>query len=413
MGTIINSKTNKIEDGWESCLLNEVGFFSKGKGIKKDEAKDVGLPCIRYGEIYTDYKEVAFETFSFVDPKVAKESKQIKTGDILFAGSGETAEEIGKTVVYMGSKAAYAGGDTVILTPYKDDPVFLGYLLNTKSVAFQKAQVAQGDAVVHIYPSQLGKISITKPKSKEEQIAIGASLSDIDKLIIGLRKLIIKKKNITTGVMAELLTGKKRLPGRTSKWVKKNLCDIGYFQAGNGFPVKYQGDKDGRYPFFKVSDMNNLGNEIYMASSNNYISEKTRKKIGAKILPKHSILFAKIGAAIFLERKKITISESCVDNNMMGFIVDKDLGNYKFIHFLLLTVELGKLVSASALPALNGTDLGKMSFLLPDAEEQAEIAVKIDDFYTEINILNAKLNKLLSFKQGVMQQLLTGKIRLK
>ncbi len=95
-----DSPIGKIPSDWEVKTLGELGTFSKGKGILKEQVILEGLPCIRYGEIYTTYDFIIKDFKSFINEDVAKESNEIKKGDILFAGSGETAEEIGKAVAY-------------------------------------------------------------------------------------------------------------------------------------------------------------------------------------------------------------------------------------------------------------------------------------------------------------------------
>ena len=120
-----------LPQGWEETFLGEVGEFSKGKGIAKKEVVSTGIPCIRYAEIYTDYDFVVRKVRSFITADTASNSKKLKHGDIVFAGSGETVEDIGKSVAYMGYEDAYVGGDTVVLSPSKSlDSSFLSYQLN-------------------------------------------------------------------------------------------------------------------------------------------------------------------------------------------------------------------------------------------------------------------------------------------
>ncbi|MFI5002610.1 MAG: hypothetical protein ACHQK9_22215 [Reyranellales bacterium] len=119
--------------------------------------------------------------------------------------------------------------------------------------------------------------------------------------------------------------------------------EIGAFRGGNGFPLTAQGETSGAYPFFKVSDMNNEGNETFMTTANHYISEQTRKRLGAFAFPAASIVFAKVGAAIFLERKKILGQASCIDNNLAAFVLDKSRADVGFVHALLLSKKLGSL----------------------------------------------------------------------
>ncbi len=221
-------KTSQEIAGWEEKVLGEIGSFSKGKGIRKDEVSTDGLPCIRYGEIYTMHDDFVREFSSFIAPSVALLSQKIKKGDLLFAGSGETAEEIGKCVAYLGDDEVYAGGDIVIFSPENADSRFLGYLMNSYHVAVQKTRLGQGDAVVHIGPRALAKIQIKIPSTTDEQSAIASILSDTDNLIHRLEKLIAKKQDIRQGSMQELLTGKKRLEGFNEKWKIKKISEIAF-----------------------------------------------------------------------------------------------------------------------------------------------------------------------------------------
>lgn len=190
------------------------------------------------------------------------------------------------------------------------------------------------------------------------------------------------------------------------------FSDCGYFQSGSGFPTKYQGEQEGDYPFFKVSDMNNIGNENILRSSNNYISENIRNLIAAKIIPVNAIIFAKIGAAIFLERKKICFQPSCIDNNLMAYIVNNDKLYYKYAYLLFKNIKLGHLVETTALPSLSSRDIGQKKMAFPAMEEQAIIANALSD----VDVLITELEKLIAKKQAIktatMQQLLTGCTRL-
>ena len=188
------------------------------------------------------------------------------------------------------------------------------------------------------------KFIIPIPPTKAEQEAIAEALSDADALIESLERLIAKKRQIKQGAMQELLTRKKRLPGFTAEWEVTRADKIGKFRGGSGFPTRFQGATSGRYPFFKVSDMNNPGNEIFMRTSNNRISDSVRKQLGAVVFPEGSIVFAKVGAAVFLERKKILNDPSCLDNNMAAFLLEKDQVDCRFMHYMLLDTKLGALV---------------------------------------------------------------------
>jgi len=195
---------------WEVKRLGELGAFLKGSGVKKDEAQSGELPCVRYGEIYTHHNDYVRAFNSWISREVADTATPLRRGDILFAGSGETKEEIGKCVAFVDDLGAYAGGDIVILRPTGVDSLFLGYLLNTPAVASQKASQGQGDAVVHISASALASINLSLP-NLDEQTRIAEVLSDMDAELAALEARRDKTRDLKQAMMQELLTGKTRL----------------------------------------------------------------------------------------------------------------------------------------------------------------------------------------------------------
>jgi type I restriction enzyme S subunit len=195
---------------WAKTTLGERGGFRKGKGGSRSDAKAQGIPCIRYGEIYTHHHDVVHVFNSFIDEAAAMQSERLRQGDILFACSGETAEEIGKCVAFTAAHEAYAGGDIVIFTPEQDDPVFLAYMLNSSPVAVQKAQFGQGNSVVHISATNLAKLRISLPL-KAEQKAIGALFLAADRGILSLTAQLASLREEKSALMQQLLTGKRRV----------------------------------------------------------------------------------------------------------------------------------------------------------------------------------------------------------
>ncbi len=195
---------------WVPTPLGAIGEFFKGSGIKRDEAQSGTLPCVRYGEIYTTHNDHIRVFDSWISAEVAENATRLRQGDLLFAGSGETKEEIGKCVAFLDDIEAYGGGDIVILRPRGFDSLFLGYALNTAEVNRQKASRGQGDAVVHISAAALAQVVILAPEP-EEQSAIATVLSDMDAEIAALEAKLAKARQIKQGMMAALLTGRIRL----------------------------------------------------------------------------------------------------------------------------------------------------------------------------------------------------------
>jgi len=270
------------------------------------------------------------------------------------------------------------------------------------------------------------KIKLAVANNLSEQIAIATALSDVDNLITSLEQLIEKKKAIKQGTMQELLTGKRRLKGFgegkgykqtelgmiPEDWEVKRLHELGEFQSGIGFPLYLQGKHQEVIPFYKVSDMNNNGNEVLMLNSNNYISKKDLVKLRTTIVPRSSIVFAKIGAALFLERKRILLVDSLIDNNMMAIIADIDNIDVKYLYYLLMNTKFSKYANTTALPSINRNDIGEIKFKIPSLHEQEAITQVLTNMDSEIEKLESKVDKYKQIKQGMMQNLLTGRIRL-
>ena len=200
-----------FEGEWVEKALGELGVFSKGSGVSRADSNSGKLPCVRYGEIYTTHNDYIKAFKSFISREVAQTAKLLKKGDLLFTGSGETKEEIGKCVAFVYDYEAYAGGDIIILTPNCDvDPLFMGFMLNTPSVCKQKTSKGQGDAVVHITAKSLAGVTVSLPSLPEQRV-IFSILSDMDAEIEALTAKLEKARRIKQGMMRELLTGRIRL----------------------------------------------------------------------------------------------------------------------------------------------------------------------------------------------------------
>ncbi len=159
--------------------------------------------------------------------------------------------------------------------------------------------------------------------------------------------------------------------------------------------------------------MNLPGNEILMTRANNYIDEDIRKQLGAVRLPAGSIVFAKVGAAVFLERKRILAQDSCIDNNMGALVVDRSRNDVRFLHYVLDNIKLSSFVATTALPSSNGAQLRSIQLQVPASlDEQREIAASLSSADSLLESVQRLIAKKESIKQGAMNHLLTGRIRL-
>ena len=203
---------------------------------------------------------------------------------------------------------------------------------------------------------------------------------------------------------------KLRFPGFEGAWEAKKLGDLGAFKSGVGFPETEQGGTTG-VPFYKVSDMNIHGNEAVMTTANNYVTDEQVVRLKLKPINTHAVIFAKVGAAIFLERKR-QAKDFLLDNNMMAFIPGDRIGK-EYLGHLFSVLRLSKFAQVGALPSYSGSDLATIKLSLPALSEQRKIAAFLSAVDEKIAQLTRKKALLEEYRKGCMQQLFTQKIRFK
>ncbi len=154
---------------WEVRQARHVGRLLKGVGGTKEDAVAEGLPCVRYGELYTTYNGFIRTTRTFIKPERANDYMPIRFGDVLFAASGEKIDEIGKSSVNLMKGPAVCGGDIIVLRPsiHVHAP-YLGYGLDCHHAANQKSTMGRGTTIKHIYPDELRGLIVTLPPPTEQ-----------------------------------------------------------------------------------------------------------------------------------------------------------------------------------------------------------------------------------------------------
>lgn len=184
-GKTINQGLSELEKRVPLTGLENRGILLKGKGIPKAEVKDEGIPCVRYGELYTHHHRIIREFNSHIDRESATQSLKLRKNDVVFAGSGETIVEIGKSAAFVDDIEAYVGSDTLVFRPTEMDGTYLGYLMNSQIVRQQLNKYGTGATVMHIYNSDLEKLKIPSI-SLAEQVEIG---EELEQIAITVRKL--------------------------------------------------------------------------------------------------------------------------------------------------------------------------------------------------------------------------------
>jgi len=397
-----------IPQDWNFTKLGELGQFLKGKGIAKSEVLEDGIPCVRYGEIYTNHNDYIKAFTSFTTQESANQSTRLEYGDILFAGSGETLEDIGKSVAFVDEFEAYSGGDIIILRGHNQDPKFLGFLLNTDFVSRQTFQLGQGHSVVHIYSSGLKNVKIPLPPLHEQQ-KIATILSTWDKALDKLTQLIAAKEQRKKGLMQQLLSSKKRFAGFKDEWKEVKLGDLAEIDKNS---LKSNTDPKYFFKYISLSDVNE-GTICENLTEYNFSNAPSRAK---RIVKSNSVIMATVrpnlqAFALVKDSKDIIVST--------GFAVidhKENLSPYYLIQYLFskhITNQLEALIVGTNYPAINSSDVRNLKLKLPNIQEQQKIASVLSAADKEIELLKIELERLQQQKKGLMQVLLTGEVRVK
>lgn len=395
-----------IPNDWQVKNLGNLGKFSKGKGILKEQVKKEGFPCIRYGEIYTTHNYIIKEFKSFIDEETTKQSQEIKRGDILFAGSGETIEEIGKSVAFVGKEKAFAGGDIIILSPNEDvNSECLSYILETDVVRKQKRQLGQGNAVVHIYPNSLATIKLPLPPLAEQK-KIADILLYWGKSIEITERLITARERLKKTLAQRLLSSKQRFPEfQAQKWRQTYIGEVAREVSakntkGNQLTVlsctKYKG---------LVDSLSYFGKRIFSQNLSTYkIVKRGQFAYATNHIEEGSIGYQDLYDEALISPMYTVFQTNCeVDDSFLFKLLKTE--TYRHIFEAMTSGSINRRGS------LRWKQFAQIKVKLPSIAEQKKIAAVLNAFDVEISILENKLNALRQQKRGLMQKLLTGKIR--
>lgn len=174
------------------------------------------------------------------------------------------------------------------------------------------------------------------------------------------------------------------------------MGEISTLTGGNGFPEKYQGLKNKDIPFYKVGNLKDVNKKYYLQDPENFIDLEISKILNTKIFEKDTIIFAKIGEAIRLNRRAILNKKSCIDNNLMALIT-KEICNYSYIFNWTKKEDFYQYAQATTIPSLKQSVLEKLPFLLPPLEEQKEIIRILDEVLEREN----KISEILKMEEQI------------
>lgn len=354
--------------------------------------------------------------------KLLTQKSRPKEKDILLTKDGTLGR-----VAIAGKKKICINQSVAILRPNsRINPSFFKHLLESSYYQNKMLEDAGGSTIKHIYITIVNKMSLGVPNNLKEQNAIATALSDVDNLTQSLEKLIAKKEAIKTATMQHLLTGKTRLPefathengsakgfkqtelGQIPEdWEVVRIIDNHIIATGNTPPTNDQRNYKGKFLFVSPAD---LGTNKLIHNTQKKLSLKGFKL--ARKFPKGSTLFTCIGSTI---GKTGLATCELTSNQQINAVFPNEIDDFEFTYYALThhSKRIKNKASEQAVPLINKTEFGQFEYMQPnELKEQTAIATILSDMDAEIHALQQRLEKTRDIKQGMMQQLLTGKVRL-
>lgn len=404
---------NTIE--WKEFVLGEHSKIFRGGSPRPIEnfltANPDGVNWVKIGDVSPSSKYIT-KTKEKIKQSGVKHSRRVENGDFILSNS----MSFGRPYIMAISGCIHDGW--LVIKDYKDtfDPEFLYYLLSSEVVFSQYVSMAAGSSVQNLNKEKVAQLKFYAPTSLAEQRAIAEALSDMDKLIAALDKKIEKQKMIKQGVMQELLTGKRRLDGFSEPWVEKNLGKSATIKARIG----WQGLKTEEYQdtgsYYLVTGTDFLNGRIEWKQCHFVSKERFSQDPNIQI-QKYDVLVTKdgtIGKVAFLDE----IPGPGTLNSGIFVLRTKDPDiSQRYLAKVFVSKYfddfIDAIVAGSTIVHLYQKDIVKFSFMIPPTiAEQEKVCDVLESIDRQIVQLEMKHQKYIYLKQGMMQQLLTGKIRL-
>ncbi|MHA1347819.1 MAG: restriction endonuclease subunit S [Candidatus Heimdallarchaeaceae archaeon] len=396
-----------IPKDWDVKKLGEIADIITGNTPPTNDQSNYGEDYFFVSPADLGKSKYISQTQKKLSKKGFKISRKIPPKSILFTCIGSTIGKAGIATFELTSNQQINS----ILPNDNFSSDFLFYSLNLIAPKIQS--LAGEQAVPIVNKREFEKTTIALPLSISEQTAIATVLSDTDALIEKLEELIAKKKAIKKGAMQQLLTGKKRLPGFSDEWKEKKLKDIADFLKGRGLS-KSKLLYDGSYSCILYGELYTTYSQIIKEVKSKTNSREGLPSINGDILMPGSTTTVGIDLA--------TASAIQQNNVLLGgdliVIRKKEPNNYnsEFLANYLTHIskhKIAEIAQGITIIHLHGSRLQEIFVKIPsDINEQVAIASVLSDMDSEIESLEQKRDKYTMLKQGMMQQLLTGRIRI-
>jgi len=384
-----------IPEDWKVLPIGKICTLHNGRAYALHEWETMGVPVIRLQNITggSDY---------YYSNLILSEQKYCDCGDLLYMWSATFGPYIWK-----GGKAIYHYHIWKV-SPNNEitDQLFLYYKLGEITEGMKK-RASNGGTMLHITKESMESRLLLLPPLPEQH-AIAAALSDADGLIGALDALIAKKRDMKQAAMQQLLTGRTRLPGFEGEWgnYPLNAFVRNFIVPMRDKPKKFTGD----IPWCRIEDFDG----IYLndSKSGQYVDKEIIQEMNLKVYPKGTLL---VSCSADLGRCTIVSRPLVSNQTFIGLEMDDSISNCLFFYYYMTSqsMRLNNLSSGTTISYLSREQFEEFEVQIPsDYEEQTAIATVLSDMDAEIAALKRRRDKVKEIKQGMMQQLLTGKVRL-
>lgn len=403
------TEVGQIPQQWDAPLLGELFAFKNGLN-KAKKFFGYGTPIVNYMDVYKNPGLFAKDLHGRVDvSKQDLKAFEVRRGDVFFTRTSETVEEVGITSVMLDESLNTVFSGFVLRARPKDetlDDQFKKYCFSSSVIRKQITSQSTYTTRALTNGRALSAVAIARPP-KSEQHAIAAALSDVDALIGALDQLIAKKRDLNQAAMQRLLTGQERLPGFLGEWEVKTIAEI-------ASPISEKNTAAEKLPVLTCSKhlgfVDSLGyfkNQVFSKDTSSYKLIR-RDQIG---YPSNHVEEGSIGLQNLYDA-------ALVSPIYVVFAVNEGINSFFLHRVLKLDSFRQKFKTATTSSVDRRGSLRWPAFssisveIPPTIREQTAIGEVLSDMEAEIAALEQKRNKTRDLKQGMMQELLTGKTRL-
>lgn len=345
----------------------------RGSGITREQVRETGTPCVRYGEIYTTYGIWFEDCVSHTDESLLASKKYFGYGDILFAITGESVDDIAKCCAYIGHETCLAGGDVVVLK-HNEDPKYLSYALSTLDAQKQKSKGKVKSKVVHSSVPDIKSIRIPVPplEVQHEIVRILDTFTELtSELTENLSKELTARKHQYTYYRNKLLE-------KNTKAMKMKLGDIFDFQ--NGFAFKSRLFKESGNAILRI--VNIKANQISTDNLVFFDEADYKENLSPYIVRQNDIVIAMSGATTGKIGVNVTPFNFYLNQRVGKFIPKENIVLSRYLYHLLLQMseEIHAISEGGAQPNLSSEKLKKLTAYIPPISEQKRIVKVLDTF---------------------------------